>query len=280
MEKEIIIDLCALTQVDLTNGVNIEDITYDEHSSYETKKQKKKKKKNLKISDLISVPDDETDIVKELFANEQSSSDIVEELKIDDDNKNTNNIEYRDDIEYTNDETNIQTMISIMKKHPQISDAIDLEVVSILSTTERQYEGEDEHEVTPFYNFKIIESDNIGTPLREIINIISMLIPSPTKYKNIPVNFTDIVFLSDTSIRTILNHEECDEDSIPVYVNNISGDNDILDKKFNILNISRCTETSGVYSTSDKSISAMQYINICKLHRMIVTNTKLRKKDL
>ena len=46
MEKEIIIDLCALTQVDLTNGVNIEDITYDERSSYETKKQKKKKKKN------------------------------------------------------------------------------------------------------------------------------------------------------------------------------------------------------------------------------------------
>jgi len=268
MEKEIIIDLCALTQVDLTNGVNIEDITYHEHSSYETKKQKKKKKKNLKISDLISVPDDETDIVKEMFANEQSSSDIVEELKIDDDNKNTNNIEYRDN------ETNIQTMISIMKKHPQISDAIDLEVVSILSTTERQYEGEDEHEVTPFYNFKIIESDNIGTPLREIINIISMLIPSPTKYKNIPVNFTDIVFLSDTPIRTILNHEECDEESIPVYVNNISGDKDILDKKFNIINISRCTETSGVYSTSDKSISAMQYINICELHRTI-----MRKKE-
>lgn len=276
MEKEIIIDLCALTQVDLTNGVNIEDITYDERSSYETKKQKKKKKKNLKISDLISVSDDETDIVKEIFDNEQSSSDIVEELKIDNDNKSTNYIEYRDD------GTNIQTMVSIMKKHPQISDAIDLEAVSILSTTERQYDGEDEykHEVTPFYNFKIIESDNIGTPLREIINIISMLIPSPTKYKNIPVNFTDIVFLSDNSIRTILNHEECDEESIPVYVNNISGDNDILDKKFNILNISRCTETSGVYSTSDKSISAMQYINICKLHSMIAMNTKLRKKDL
>lgn len=276
MEKEIIIDLCALTQVDLTNGVNIEDITYYEHSSYETKKQKKKKKKNLKISDLISVSDDETDIVKEMFANEQSSSDIIEELKIDNDNKNTNDVEYRDD------ETNIQTMVSIMKKHPQISDAIDLEGVSILSTTQRQYEGEDEHkhEVTPFYNFKIIESDNIGTPLREIINIISMLIPSPTKYKNIPVNFTDIVFLSDTSIRTILNHEECDEESIPVYVNNISGDNDILDKKFNILNISRCTEISGVYSISDKSISAMQYINICNLHRMIAMNTKLRKKDL
>jgi hypothetical protein len=276
MEKEIIIDLCALTQVDLTNGVNIEDITYCEHSSYETKKQKKKKKKNLKISDLISVSDDETDIVKEIFDNEQSSSDIVEELKIDNDNKSTNYIEYRDD------ETNIQTMVTIMKKHPQISDAIDLEVVSILSTTERQYEGEDEHkhEVTPFYNFKIIESDNIGTPLREIINIISMLIPSPTKYKNIPVNFTDIVFLSDTSIRTILNHEECDEESIPVYVNNISGDNDIFDKKFNILNISRCTQTSGVYSISDKSLSAMQYINICNLHRMIAMNTKLRKKDL
>lgn len=276
MEKEIIIDLCALTQVDLTNGVNIEDITYDEHSSYETKKQKKKKKKNLKISDLISVSDDETDIVKEIFDNEQSSSDIVEELKIDNDNKSTNYIEYRDD------GTNIQTMVSIMKKHPQISDAIDLEAVSILSTAERQYDGEDEHkhEVTPFYNFKIIESDNIGTPLREIINIISMLIPSPTKYKNIPVNFTDIVFLSDTSIRTILNHEECDEESIPVYVNNISGDNDILDKKFNILNISRCTQTSGVYSISDKSISAMQYINICNLHRMIAMNTKLRKKDL
>ena len=276
MEKEIIIDLCALTQVDLTNGVNIEDITYYEHSSYETKKQKKKKKKNLKISDLISVSDDETDIVKEMFANEQSSSDIIEELKIDNDNKNTNDVEYRDD------ETNIQTMVSIMKKQPLISDAIDLEAVSILSTTERQYDGEDEHkhEVNPFYNFKIIESDNIGTPLREIINIISMLIPSPTKYKNIPVNFTDIVFLSDTSIRTILNHEECDEESIPVYVNNISGDNDILDKKFNILNISRCTQTSGVYSISDKSLSAMQYINICNLHRMITMNTKLRKKDL
>ena len=269
MEKEIIIDLCALTQVDLTNGVNIEDITYDERSSYETKKQKKKKKKNLKISDLILVSDDETDIVKEMFANEQSSSDIVEELKIDNDNKNTDDVEYRDD------ETNIQTMVSIMKKHPQISDAIDLEAVSILATTERQYDGEDEykHEVTPFYNFKIIESDNIGTPLREIINIISMLIPSPTKYKNIPVNFTDIVFLSDTSIRTILNHEECDEESIPIYINNISGDNDILDKKFNILNISRCTEISGVYSTSDKSISAMQYINICKLHSIIAMNT-------
>ena len=276
MEKEIIIDLCALTQVDLTNGVNIEDITYYEHSSYETKKQKKKKKKNLKISDLISVSDDETDIVKEMFANEQSSSDIIEELKIDNDNKNTDDVEYRDG------ETNIQTMVSIMKKHPQISDAIDLEAVSILSTTERQYDGEDEykHEVTPFYNFKIIESDNIGTPLREIINIISMLIPSPTKYKNIPVNFTDIVFLSDTSVRTILNHEECDEESIPVYVNNISGDNDILNKKFNILNISRCTQTSGVYSISDKLISAMQYINLCNLHRMIAMNTKLRKKDL
>jgi hypothetical protein len=277
MEKEIIIDLCALTQVDLTNGVNIEDITYDERSSYETKKQKKKKKKNLKISDLISVSDDEIDDITEMFDNRQSSIDtVVEELKIDNDNKNTNDVEYRDD------ETNIQTMVSIMKKHPQISDAIDLEAVSILSTTERQYDGEDEykHEVTPFYNFKIIESDNIGTPLREIINIISMLIPSPTKYKNIPVNFTDIVFLSDTSIRTILNHEECDEESIPVYVNNISGDKDILNKKFNILNISRCTEISGVYSTSDKSISAMQYINICKLHSMIAMNTKLRKKDL
>lgn len=276
MEKEIIIDLCALTQVDLTNGVNIEDITYYEHSSYETKKQKKKKKKNLKISDLISVPDDETDIVKEMFANEQSSSDIVEELKIDDDNKNTNIIEYRDNIEYTNDETNIQTMISIMKKHPQISDAIDLEVVSILSTTERQYEG---HEVTPFYNFKIIESDSTGTPLREIINMISMLIPTPTKYKNIPVNFTDIVFLSDTTVRTILNHDECDEESIPVYVNNISGDKDILNKKFNIINISRCTQTSGVYSTSDKLISPIQYINICELHKTISLNTKMRKKE-